>query len=133
MLVLLICGVLLVAGTGTALVLYTQHDDTDRSTPTVVTYQFLRAALVDKDDGKVEQLTCAQWTKDRTEAIRGGLDGASYTGSTVIQQSNSGDRAEVTADLTLKYAGEALPSGVQHWRLDLVDDGGWRVCGVDAG
>lgn len=117
------------AGVGTSFVFLSQQDSTDRSTPTVVVIQFLQAALRDQDDHQVERLTCAQWTPDRTEFLRGRAGpGATYQWSAIVEQSRTRQQAQVTAELAVKYPGQALPSSMQRWRFGLVNDDGWRVC-----
>jgi hypothetical protein len=131
LIILIVGGLLAVAGAGTAFLLYNRATEIDRSTPTIAVRQFLGAVFLDKSDDRVRLFTCSQWTVSRTAEIRGQIDPeATLSWDTIAEQSRFDGRAQVTAKLALRYPGELAPSGVLQWRFDVVEDSGWRVCGA---
>jgi hypothetical protein len=128
LIILIVGGVLAVAGAGTAFLLYNRATEIDRSTPTIAVHQFLRAAFFDKDDDRVKLFTCSQWTKERTAEVRRRFDpDVKVTWENVAVQSRREDQAVVTAQMRLVFQGFV---DFQDWRFEVVQVSGWRVCGA---
>jgi hypothetical protein len=128
LIILIVCGVLVLAGGGVAFVLYNRATEIDRSTPTVAVRQFLRATFVDKDDDRVKLFTCRQWADERTTEVRGRFDPSiKVTWEGVVVQSQQKRQAVVTARMRLVSQGFL---DFQDWRFDVVEENGWRVCGA---
>lgn len=119
-------------GAGTAFFLYNRATEVNRSTPTVAVHQFLGAVFVDQSDDRVRLFTCPEWAPNRTTEMRRRFDPeVKVSWGLVTEQSRVDDRAEVIAELALKYPGEPVPSGKQRWQFEVVEDNGWRVCGAE--
>ncbi len=128
LIILIVGGLLAVAGAGTAFFYYNRATEIDRSTPTVAVHQFLRAAFFDKDDDRVKLFTCPQWTKERTAEVRGRFDpDIKVTWENVAVQSSREEQALVTARMRLVFQGFV---DFQDWRFEVIEDRGWRVCGA---
>jgi hypothetical protein len=121
-----------VAAAGTLLYFYDKATAIDRSTPQVVTQQFLTAALIDKDPKRVELFICDSWSTE-------GALAATAPPTTAEVSINWGDfRTTVNGDsavivLNMQYA--ASSGGTYHrlsetWTLNLAHQDGWRVCGM---
>jgi hypothetical protein len=126
--ILIVGGLLLIAGAGTALLFYNRATELDRSTPTVAVHQFLRAAFFDRDDARVRLFACAQWTSERTAEMQRQFDPeVKVTWENVAAQSQQEDQAVVTARMRLVFQGFV---DFQDWQFELVEESGWRVCGA---
>ena len=105
----------------------------DRSTPEIVTDQFLDAALVLKDPARVSLYVCDDWSAAQAmQEVDAPTDPrvSSFWGDPTVQA--VGQRATVTVRVVYRvYVNSRLQQQVQLWTLDLVDDGGWRVCGLE--
>ncbi len=131
-LLLLAAGVGLVAVLGVGgLLVYSKIIEPDRSTPGVVADQFLENALLKRDSARAAPFVCASFDVATFIAGLPVLDaqvGVSW-GDFVVRE--SGDQA--TVDATIRYtvmANGPVPTDLEPWRLTLVRDNGWRVCGV---
>jgi len=128
LIILILCGLLAVAGGGVAFLLYDRATEIDRSTPAVAVEQFVYAAFVDKDSDRVELFTCPQWTKERTAEVQGRFDPeVKVTLADAAVQSQQEQQAVVTARMRLVFRDFV---DFQDWRFELVEDNGWRVCGA---
>jgi hypothetical protein len=126
-----VLGMVAVAGVA-GLVIYDRATAIDRSTPTVVTEQFLGAATIDRDPRRVALFICSEWNSD--EAIRKLTDGiedditVTWDDFAVEQ---SADTAIVTVMVKLSFHGQGSSQrNIESWRVELTNSDGWRVCNV---
>ncbi len=119
------------------LVAYNEITKVDRSEPQVVTDQFLRAVLVAKDESGADLYACRDKSKDdHLWALRKELDTREKDfGVTIVV--SWGAYVAIGSDLTTNMTitanrdGQEQSSSVQTWRLHLIDEDGWRVCGAE--
>jgi hypothetical protein len=125
-------GLILVAGT-VALILFDRATALDRSTPTVVVGQFLVASFDDRDTRRVALFVCEQLQPQQAlEDTVGGIDPNLSVSWGDFSTDQSGDTATVIAQLRFRHdQGGASYSSVQQWRFSMVDQDGWRVCGIE--
>jgi hypothetical protein len=129
LIILVVGGLLLIAGAGTAFLLYNRATELDRSTPTIAVDQFVRAVFFDKDDDRVKLFTCPQWTTERTAEVQGRFDPeVRVSVASLAVQSRQEHQAVVAARMRL-----AIQDFVdfQDWRFEVVEDNGWRVCAAE--
>lgn len=135
---LAVVGLLCLGGGATAFVYYDRATQPDLRTPVLVTLEYLRAYLVDRDDAKAAGFRCADDSglKD-VKAFRDDIDNRQKTFNVTItvsidsadETSRSGSIAEVKSDLVLSTTSDGSSlRRVQHWEFTTRDDGGWRVC-----
>jgi hypothetical protein len=105
----------------------------DRSTPQVATRDFLHAALVLQDPGQVSLFVCSDWsTAEAVELVSPPTDPAVNVSWAATRVTVVGDRA--TALVRMRFTvrdASGLQEDVEMWQLDLVNEDGWRVCGLD--
>jgi hypothetical protein len=112
--------------------LYERSVGIDRSTPQVVTRQFLNAALVLRDPDQVSLFVCSGWSA--TEAVA--LVNAPTDPRVVVSWGDTratvtGDRATALVDVRFTvHDGTGLQEDVQTWLIELENEDGWRVCGL---
>jgi hypothetical protein len=102
----------------------------DRSTPQVVTEQFLDATLILDDPDRVSLFVCSEWSAlDAMQAVarpadpRVAVDWGSF--STTI----AGDIATVVVQVESSVdAGPISGNSIRTWTLELRNEDGWRVC-----
>lgn len=128
----------LVSGT-VGFILYDRGTRKDRSTPTVVVFQYVDAIFDQRDPSEAELFECES-SKARA-ALQGLLEEIeereqrfdiriSVSTGTNFDTSVEGTRATVVVDLVVaapEANGERSLSN-QPWRFDLRDEDGWRVC-----
>ncbi len=120
---------LVVVGGAVGFVVYDQTTKIDRSTPTVAVRQFLQAGLVDRDVDRVAMFVCMQWSpSEALVAIASGADDSVRVTFGVTSVEESSDSAKATVRITSTSSGH---SDVATWRVTVVRQDGWRVCGVD--
>jgi len=120
---------LVVVGGAVGFVVYDQATEIDRSTPAVAVRQFLQAGLVDRDVDRVAMFVCRQWSpSDALAAIASGANDSVRVTFGVTSVEESGDSAKATVRITSTLSGH---SDVATWRVTIVRQDGWRVCGVD--
>lgn len=139
--VAVICGVVALAASagavGWGLLAYNEVTKVDRSDPQVVTDQFLRAVLIRKDHAGAELYTCRDKSRnDDLWALRDELDRRETDFKVTIivgwgAYVPEGDDLRTSLTITANQNGVEQSSSVQVWRIHLVDEGGWRVCGAD--
>lgn len=124
-------------GAGVAFVAYRDATEPDRSSPDVAVDNYLRAFLVDRNDTRAELYVC-QSSHDlmEMEVFRQDIEAREVEhsikiiiswGSLVV--STQGGRGVVTVELR-RTISDGSESDRQNYRFDVVDDGGWRVCGA---
>jgi hypothetical protein len=116
-----------------ALVLYDRATAIDRSTPAVVSDQYLRATLFDRDANEVAPFICAGWSADEAlaEATKD-VDPALLVSWGDFSIEQTGSTAVVTASVTFRASGAGVNlRDVESWNLRLQENDGWRVCGID--
>ncbi|TDC64856.1 hypothetical protein E1258_07235 [Micromonospora sp. KC207] len=135
-----VLGLLLVGGGITAFVLYDRATRPDRSAPDVVVDNYLRAFLVDRNDIKADQFTCAGASAELKElhTLRDDLLARERRFSTTLSVSwgrldlqEQGGSTRVQVDLTISaYIDGVSQSDRQPWLFDVTQASGeWRVCG----
>jgi hypothetical protein len=113
---------------------YNQITKIDRSDPQVVTYKYLLAALVDKDQPGVDLYACTdQSGLAPIRALRAELDQRERDfGVTVIVSwgafSGSGESQTTVLEISGQQNGNVTSTREETWRFTLENDGGWRVC-----
>ncbi|RKE08653.1 hypothetical protein C8E86_3510 [Catellatospora citrea] len=141
---LILTVVLAVAGVGgvvAAVVAYNEATKIDRSNPKIVVDEYLRAALVTKDEVGVDLHVCddsaglAPIRELREEFDRRERDfgvvvlvtWGAMTGET------NGNGSAVTTTLTIsgRKDGAVISKRSETWRFALVESDGWRVCGAE--
>jgi len=138
--VLGIVALLIVAGFGTALLLYHRATAPNRTSPDVSVDNFLRAVLVDQNDDEAKQYMCSnpasltQLAAFRDMFINnekklGG--GASFVWGT-LPVTPQGNQDSVQADIDVSTSGgRSQPGASSHrWLFSVVNESGWRVCGA---
>jgi hypothetical protein len=136
--VLIVAGFIATLGVvagGSLLYFYDRATAIDRSTPQVVTEQFLDAALVLNDPERVSLFVCHEWSaKEAMQAVARPADQriAVEWGSFLTR--TAGDHATVVTRVEFSVdAGSVAGSSVRMWTLELRNDDGWRVCALTKG
>jgi hypothetical protein len=132
----IVVAFLVVLGGTIGVVAYDKATAIDRSTPDVVTDQFMQAATVDRDAVRVGLFVCANYpVADAMNATK--LDSRQdlHVNWGITSLAENGDRAQVDVRVRLSVpaGNDALFRDVHNWHLTLVKEDGWRVCGVDIG
>ena len=125
---------LIALGVATAgLVAYNQATQPDRSTPVISTDAFLHAVFVLEDAQRVALFVCMNWTADSAIQKARGLvaSDARTSWDTFVVVSQNGDSALVQLRVRSQYPGEVAPSDEALWQVSLVEERGWRVCGLN--
>ncbi|WP_312034031.1 hypothetical protein [Actinoplanes sp. TBRC 11911] len=126
-------------GIGVAVLVYDRETKIERAAPDAVADNFLRAYLVDRNDERASLYQCksggdfgeiASYRADIVAREKQFSVGILVTWSSFAVQTN-GANAEVTTDLT-KTTSDKSGRLRDSWRLTLVDQDGWRVCGASA-
>ena len=127
------------AGSITAYVLYDRATAPDRGAPDVVVDNYLRAYLVDENDVRAGEFTCAQSGNGLAEmaALRGDLRDRAKRFDTSLRVSwgpldvRPGEgSAEVGVDLTISAHVDGITqTSRESWQFEARDEpDGWRVC-----
>jgi hypothetical protein len=126
---------LVVLGGIAGVVVYGQATKIDRSTPTVVARQFLQAALVEKDVGRVGLFVCGQWPAVQALAAADPhLDPAITVAWGITSEQLQGRKAQVVARVTFSLSGGGVSQrSVELWTFDAVQENGWRICALSRG
>jgi hypothetical protein len=136
-LIVAIVVIVAVAAAGAiGLVIYDRATAIDRSTPTVVTEEFLGAAIVDRDPSRVELFICSSWSADdaiNKVTVSTG-DGVVVTWDDIVSVTQEGRTAVVTIVIRFTYQqGGTAQRSTETWQIRLEDHRGWRVCDVSRG
>lgn len=135
---LLVVGVGFVGALGYGFLLYDRVTRPDRSAPDVSVDNYLRALLVDRDDGRAALFSCRDAAGlAEIRALRDDIEArekrfnvtitVSWGVLTVIPQDR---RASVTTNIR-RTVGDGEERDIQSWQFSVVDDNGWRVCGAN--
>jgi hypothetical protein len=130
--VVLLC----LGGVGVFVSLYDNATAIKRTAPDAVADSFLRAYLVDRDDQEASLYMCkAGGDFAQLTAYRADIVGRERQYSITIQVTweglkvaTSGDKGTVDVNLTRSIVNSEQISDL--WRLAVVDQDGWRVCGA---
>jgi hypothetical protein len=127
---------LVLLGGAIGVVAYDKATAIDRSTPGVATQQFLQAALVDRDPGRVGLFICVRWSV--ADAMRAtalvSVPGLNVNWGIIAQTQNEGNATtDVRVRISVPGNGGVFYREVQPWHITLVNEGGWRVCRVEIG
>ncbi|GID31469.1 hypothetical protein [Paractinoplanes brasiliensis] len=132
-----VVALLCLGGVGVAVLLYDEETKIERAEPDAVADSFLRAYLVNRDDQRTTLYQCksggnfqeiAEYRSDVVSREKQFSVGIAVTWTTFTVQTN-GTRSEVETDL-IKTASNQSGRVTDTWRLSLVDEDGWRVCGA---
>jgi len=117
---------------GALLFFYDRTTAIDRSTPQIVTDQFLDSALALKDPARVALYVCDSWSAEQAmQAIDAPTDPrvSPFWGDPVVE--TAGDSALVSVRVIFRVSVDGgVQQQVQMWTLSLVEQDGWRVCGL---
>ena len=117
---------------GTVLFFYDRATAIDRSNPQVVAEQFLDAALVLKDLGRLSLFVCEDWhAADALAAAAPPPDPRVVPSWGDFLTHTTGDDAtvQVRVEFTVD-AGPVSAGSVRQWTLQLENHDGWRVCAL---
>jgi hypothetical protein len=128
---------------GVAFLAYQKAAAPDRSSPEVAANNYLIALLNDRNPTRARLFSCAdqsrlanlqQFERDIENRERE-LDAAiSVKIENLLVQRTDDTSATGSVDLRRVVTTDGTrQSLVDHWRLELVDEDGWRVCGGSAG
>ena len=131
-----ILALLCLGGAGVFISLYDEATEIKRTAPDAVADSFLRAYLVNRDEKQTTLYTCASGAElTQLETYRTDILEREKKYSLSIQVtweglqvSTAGDRGTVDVDLTRSITDSEQKT--DRWRLAVVDDDGWRVCGA---
>lgn len=132
-----VLGLLCLGGIGVAVLIYDEDTKIERAEPDAVADNFLRAYLVNRDDARASLYQCksggdfqqiADYRADVMSREKQFSVGIRVSWTTFSVRTN-GDRAEAKTEL-VKTASNQPGRVIDAWRLDLVDQDGWRVCGA---
>ena len=130
-------ALLCLGGVGAFFVLYEEATEIKRTSPDAVADSFLAAFLVARNDQEAALYQCtsggdfSQILQFREDIVRREKEfsvGISVTWSS-LQVAVDGASGTVSADLTRTISGQAGRDS-SSWRLSVVDQNGWRVCGA---
>ena len=116
----------------TGVFVYQKATEPDRSTPVISTDAFLHAVFVEESDDRVGLYTCADWpAPTASKEMKAQIDPeakVSWERLTVVGSVD--ERATIEVRMLFRYPEDVTPSGERYWTFDLVNVGGWRVCGA---
>jgi hypothetical protein len=121
-----------VAG-GALLFFYDQITGIDRSTPQVVTDQFLEATLSQRDSSRVALFVCSDWSAEQAvQAADAPTDSRVSTFWGDVTVNTVGETAIVSVRVVyrLPTGGGNIQQDTEMWTLQLERQDGWRVCGL---
>jgi hypothetical protein len=132
-----IVALLCLGGAGVVALLYNDSTKIERSAPDAVVDNFLRAYLVDRDDNEASLYECKSGGDfQKIAAFRSDIQsrekqysisiGASWTSLTVV---NQGGKTTVSTDI-IRAISDGSERTSDRWQFQLVDQGGWQVCGA---
>ena len=112
--------------------LYDRALGIDRSTPQVVTRQFLEASVTLRDSNRVSLFLCSRLSVQQAIALVDAPTDPDImvswgdTTATIV-----GERATAVVKVRFTFHdGSGLQEGIQTWVVELVNEDGWRVCGL---
>jgi hypothetical protein len=128
---ILVAFVLVLGGVagGTAFYFYDKATAIDRSTPQVTTEQFLNATLVQNDRTRASLFVCRAWSVDQAIAAEAAPSETTVSVTWGADITNiTGDKATMSTRITFRFPDSRRL--VETWTLSLVNEDGWRVCGL---
>lgn len=132
-----ILALLCLGGVGVAISLYDEATEIKRTSPDAVADSFLRAYLVNRDEDEVSLYRCESGGDfAQLEEFRRNIEaterqytlGIRVTWTSLVVETTNG-RTTVSTDL-VRTLEDNSERDAQRWRLLMVDQGGWRVCGA---
>jgi hypothetical protein len=132
-----ILALLCLGGAGVVALLYNNATKIERSAPDAVVDSFLRAYLVDRDDKEAALFECKSGGDfQKIAAFRSDIEsrekkysisiGASWTSLAVA---NVDGKTTVSTDI-IRAISDGSERTSDRWQFQMVDQGGWRVCGA---
>jgi hypothetical protein len=130
-------ALLCTGGAGVAFVAYRDATEPDRSSPDVTVDNYLRAFLVDRNDTRAQLYLCRPSLRlTEMEVLREDIEAREAEHSIKIVTSwgslkvdTQGGQSMVTVEV-LRTISDGSESDRQTYLFNVVDDGGWRVCGA---
>lgn len=130
-------ALLCTGGAGVAFVAYRDATEPDRSSPDVAVDNYLRAYLVDRNDTRAQLYVCENAAElGAIDALRRDIEAkeAEHSINIVVSwgslvMDTNGGQSVVTVEVrrTISDGSERIR---ETYRFDVVDSGGWRVCGA---
>jgi hypothetical protein len=121
----------------TGLFVYNEATKIERGDPEVVTDEYLRAALVRKDEVGSELYTCADDGKlEPIRALRRELDQREKDFDVTVLVSwgaydRQGDKLVAKLDISGRKGNAVTSKRTETWKFTVVEEDGWRVCGAE--
>ncbi len=136
-----ILTLLCLGGVGVFISLYDEATEIKRAAPDAVVDSYLRAYLVNRDDDEAALFACRSGADVssiaalRSEALKREQDfdvKVVVTWSSLAVSGSGDERRTVTANLTIAGVanGNTQSRRTESWSFDVVENGGWRVCGA---
>ena len=132
-----IVGLLCLGGVGVAISLYDDATKIERTEPDAVVDNFLGAYLANRDDQEASLYTCKSGLDlSKLSAFRTDVQGREKRYSIGINVTWRNfdihvqeGKASVAVDIVRTIA-DGSEETFDRWQFQLVDEGGWRVCGA---
>ncbi len=131
-----ILTLLCLGGVGVFISVYDEATQIKREAPDAVVDSYLRAYLVDRDDDETSLYTCKSGGDFAAiQAYRAEILDVETTNSTSVQVSWEGLRVSApgrqgSVDVDLTRSIGSREKVTDAWRIAVVDQDGWRVCGA---
>jgi hypothetical protein len=132
-----ILALLCLGGVGVAISLYDEATEIKRTSPDAVADSFLRAYLVNRDENETSLYRCESGGNfAELEAFRRNIEaterqytlGIRVTWTSLLVETTNGQTV-VSTDL-VRTLSDNSERDARRWQLQMVDQGGWRVCGA---
>jgi len=136
---LIVLGIGALAAPVYGFIWYDRATRPDLSQPDLVAASYLRALLIERDDPRADLFVCDEPDLGPIRALREEIERRERDFGVTVRVSLgaltttriANDRETVRTDITIAgvSSGTAVRSErTETWRLDLVEDDGWRVC-----
>ena len=129
-------AILVVVGGSIGIVAYDKATAIDRSTPDVAAERFLHAVIVVRDEATVGLYICQSWSASEAIEVAGLPSNPALQvnwGDTSLTQNGTSAVADIRVVLRIPAGNGAFYRDIQPWHLTLVNESGWRVCGLTRG
>jgi hypothetical protein len=136
-----VLALLCVGAVGLGLVLYREETRPDRSSPSLAADSYLRALLVERDDARADVFSCRDQRQladitsfandiEARERELGASIAVNLEDTQLVESREGSATVSIAIRRTAALDG-TRQSLVDRWRLLLVRDDGWRVCGAE--
>lgn len=133
-------ALLCMGGIGMAYALYDKVTAPDRSAPDVAVDNYLRAALVERDAVVANQFVCREPSLHLIDDLKSEIQRREdqfdvtvwVSWGPLMRQSVAEDRELVDVELVIMGVADGVTQSrrSEQWTFDVVNERGWRVCGV---